>query len=76
MSLSIILAAAEAAGHERSEVPFFICGGALAAFAVLISAYGFKRPEFPATPAALRGVMTAGALLVAAAISSAIYVAL
>lgn len=76
MDLAFIAAAAEAAKHERSEVPFFICGGALATYAVLISVFGFKRPSFPATAAAARGVMMGGALLVAMAISSAIYVAL
>jgi hypothetical protein len=75
MDLAFIVAAADAA-HERSEVPFFICGGALASYAVLISVFGFKRPEFPATAAAARGVMSVGVLLVVAAISTAIYVAL
>jgi hypothetical protein len=84
MDLTLLLAAAEhaagAAGevveHERSEVPFFIAGGSLASFAVLISVFGFKRPDFPATAAAARGVMTAGSLLFFMAVSTAIYVAL
>jgi uncharacterized membrane protein (DUF485 family) len=76
MDLSLISAAAEAVEHERSEVPFFICGGSLAAYAVLISVFGFRKPDFPATAVAARGVMMVGALLVAAAISTAIYVAL
>jgi hypothetical protein len=76
MDLSVILAAAQAAEHERSEVPFFICGGALASYAVLISVFGFRKPDFPATAVQARGVMMTGALLVVMAISAAIYVAL
>jgi len=81
MDLAVIIAAAEHAAemaeeHERSEVPFFVIGGALALFAVLISVYGFKRPDFPATAAAARGVMAVGALWVVATVSTAIYVAL
>jgi hypothetical protein len=45
-------------------------------FAVAISVFGFKRPDFPATAAAARGVMTASVLLVLVAVSTAVYVAL
>ena len=78
MDLAVILAAAEhvAEEHEKSELPFFVAGGLFAAFAVAISVFGFKRPDFPATAAAARGVMAAGALMVTAAVSTAIYVAL
>jgi hypothetical protein len=77
MDLAVILAAAEhAAKPHRSEAPFFVMGPLLAAFAILISVFGFKRPDFPATAAAARGVMAAGALLVAGAVSTAVYVAL
>jgi hypothetical protein len=80
MDLAFILAAAEAvehaAEHERSEVPFFICGSLLALYAVTISVFGFKRPAFPETAAAARGVMSAGALLFMMAVGTAIYVAL
>ena len=83
MDLAFILAAAEhaaAAGEHaeehKSEMPFFVAGAAFALFAILISVYGFKRPDFPATPAAARGVMSAGAVLMLAAVGSAVYVAL
>ncbi len=83
MDLAVIIAAAEhaasaAAEHEehKSELPFFIAGGAFAVFAILISVYGFKRPDFPETAAKARGVMSAGAVLMMAAVGSAIYVAL
>jgi hypothetical protein len=78
MDLATILAAAEhvAEEHEKSELPFFIAGGLFATFAIAISVFGFKRPDFPANAAAARGVMTAGVVLMLAAISSAVYVAL
>ena len=85
MDLSLILAAAEhaatgAAEHpeeeHKSEVPFFVAGALFAVFAVAISVYGFKRPDFPATASAARGVMTAGAMLMFAAVFTAVYVAI
>ncbi|MGI8730307.1 MAG: hypothetical protein ACR2LK_10025 [Solirubrobacteraceae bacterium] len=79
MDLSFLLAAAEAgaaAEEHKSEVPFFVAGLLLAVFAIAISVFGFKRPDFPATAAAARGVMTVGTLFVAAAIFSAVYVAI
>ncbi len=83
MDLAVILAAAEhaasAAEHaeeHKSETPFFVLGGLFAAFAVMISVYGFKRPDFPTNAAAARGVMSLGAVLMLGAVGSAIYVAL
>ena len=86
MDLSLILAVAEHAAegaaehggeaHHKSEVPFFVAGSVFAVFAVIISVYGFKRPDFPATAAAARGVMTAGLTLMLAAVGTAVYVAL
>jgi hypothetical protein len=60
MGLLTVIAAAE----EHSETPFFIAGIVLAVFAVLISAFGFTRPQFPGTNGAARGVMGLGAVLV------------
>ena len=81
MDLSFILAAAETAEHlmeehEKSETPFFLMGGLWAAFAIAISVYGFKQPDFPDNAGVARGVMSAGVLLTIAAVGSAIYVAL
>lgn len=86
-TLSTILAAAEhaagatseehGAGKEhKSETPFFVAGGILVAFAIAISVFGFKKPDFPGTAAAARGIMALSATLVAATLFSAIYVAL
>ena len=76
MDLSFILAAAEHAAeeHHKSELPFFVAGGLLACFAVIISVVGFKKPDFPANEAAARGVMAIGGLLVAGAMAMIIYV--
>ena len=85
LTLSTILAAAEhgaeaagehAAEEHKSETPFFVLGGVFAVFAIAISVYGFKRPDFPGTASAARGVMTAGSLFMLLAVGSAIYVAL
>ncbi|HEY0345064.1 MAG TPA: hypothetical protein VGC59_10475, partial [Solirubrobacteraceae bacterium] len=76
MDVSLILAAAEHAAekHHKSELPFFVAGGLLASFAVLISVFGFKKPDFPASEAAARGVMVLGTVLVASAMAMIIYV--
>ena len=78
MDLAVIIAAVEHVTEEaeKSEVPFFIAGSTFALFAVLISVYGFKRPDFPATAGAARMVMSAGAVLMLSAVGTAVYVAL
>jgi hypothetical protein len=76
MDLSVFLAAAEHAAEEqhKSELPFFVAGALLASFAVIISVVGFKKPDFPASEGAARGVMALGTLLVASAMAMIIYV--
>jgi len=84
LTLSTILAAAEhgaaAAGEHaaeeehKSETPFFVAGAILVVFSILISIFGFKRPDFPATASAARGVMALSIALVAAAAFSIVYV--
>ena len=88
LTLSTILAVAEhaagatseeAAGAEeehKSEAPFFIAGAILVAFAIAISVIGFKKPDFPGTAAAARGIMALSATLVAATLFTAVYVAI
>jgi hypothetical protein len=71
--LSTLLAAAEAA-PEKSKLPFFLAGGVLAVFAVLISVIGFKKPDFPADAGAARGVMGLSIVLVLATMSAIVYV--
>jgi hypothetical protein len=73
--MSTILAAAEhGAEHEKSKLPFFLVGGCLALFAVVISVIGFKRPDFPGNAAAARGVMGLGVTLVLATMAAIVYV--
>jgi hypothetical protein len=62
----LVLAAEE--GAEPSKTAFYILGGALAAYAVVLSAIGLTRPSFPAGPAAAKGVMALTTAMVAAAI--------
>ncbi len=61
MDLLTILAAAEASEH--SETAFFVLGGLLAAFAVVVSAVGLARPAL--SRSANTAIMGVGSLLVA-----------
>ena len=65
--LGILLAAA-----EPSKVPFFIAGGALAAWAVVLAALGLTRPSFPEGNRGARAVMGISLGLVVLAIAMAI----
>jgi len=74
MDLTVLLAAAEA-GEETSKTAFYIAGGLLAVWAVVVSVIGFTRPGFPGTGSAQRGVIALTALLVLAATSTAVITA-
>lgn len=52
---------------------FYIAGGALAAWALLVSALGVMREDFPRTPGATRLVGAISVVLVVTAIGLAIY---
>jgi hypothetical protein len=52
---------------------FYIAGGVLAAWALLVSALGVMREDFPSTPGATRLVGAISVVLVVCAIGSAIY---
>jgi hypothetical protein len=69
-AFAFILAAAEGA-DEHSKTAFYVAGGALAAWAVLVSLIGIAKPDFPGR-AASRTVMTLSVLLVAGAASTAV----
>ena len=58
--------------HEPSKVPFYIAGGLLAVWAVVLSAIGLSRAEFPGEPAVARGVMAISAVLVVTAMAVAV----
>jgi plastocyanin len=55
-----------------SKVPFYVVGGALAAWAVLLAAFGVSHPDFPSSAGRGRFVMLASALLVAGTIAAAV----
>jgi hypothetical protein len=52
---------------------FYVAGGLLAAWALLVSFLGIVREDFPSTPGATRLVGAISVLLVIAAIGTAIY---
>jgi plastocyanin len=55
-----------------SKVPFYVAGGLLAAWAVLLGAFGITHPDFPGSPERARLVMLTSAVLVAAAVTTAV----
>ena len=73
-ALTIVFAATE--GEESSKTLFYIAGGVLACFAVVISAIGIRGiATFPQSKGQARGVIGLAALLVLAAMASAILTA-
>jgi hypothetical protein len=65
--LSALIAAA-----EPSKVPFYIAGGVLAGWAVLLASIGLNRPSFPFNVRGQRGVIAISLLLAVLAIAMAI----
>lgn len=55
-----------------SKVPFYIAGGLLVAWAVLLAASGISRADFPGSPGRARLVMLTSFLLVAATMTAAV----
>jgi hypothetical protein len=73
-TLTLVLASAE--GEESSKALFYVAGGLLAVFAVAISVVGIGRiGSFPSGRRQTRGVIGLAALLVLAAMASAIITA-
>jgi hypothetical protein len=67
---AITLLAAEAS--KPSKVPFYICGGLLAVWAVVLSYLGLQAADFPGNAGGGRTVMGITALLVVAAMTTAV----
>jgi hypothetical protein len=65
----LVLAAEEA---EPSKTGFYIAGGALAAWAVVLGLIGLRSPDFPGSERGSRGVMAISAVLVVAAMAAAV----
>jgi hypothetical protein len=55
-----------------SKVPFFIAGGALAVWAVILAAIGLNRPDFPGDLRGQRAVIAITFTIVVIAIAMAI----
>jgi hypothetical protein len=70
MSSLLLLAAA-----ESSKVPFYILGGALAVWAVIVAGIGLNRPQFPGGRQGERGVIGLTLVLVVLAIGAAVVTA-
>jgi hypothetical protein len=65
--LSILIAAS-----EPSKVPFYIAGGVLVVWAVVLAGLGLTRPSFPYDERGARGVILISLVLVAVEIAMAI----
>lgn len=65
----LVLAAEEA---EPSKASFYIGGGVLAAWAVVLSAIGLSRPDFPGSKGATRGIYAISGILVAITVVTSI----
>jgi plastocyanin len=60
-------------GAEKSKVSFYIAGGVLVAWALILSlGIGLRKPSFPSTLGAERAVMAISAALVLATVSMAV----
>jgi plastocyanin len=57
---------------EPSKTPFYLAGGLLAGWAVLLGAFGITHPDFPGSATASRLVMVTSAVLVAATVTTAV----
>lgn len=70
---TIALQLAPILGAEKSKVPFYIVGGLLVAWALVLSlVIGARNKDFPATLSQQRGVIAVTAILVLAAVSMAV----
>jgi hypothetical protein len=74
-ALIALITAAESGAEESSKTAFYICGGLLAAWAVVLSAIGMSSETFPATVGAKRGVIAVTLVFVAAAMATAVITA-
>ncbi|HEY6523942.1 MAG TPA: hypothetical protein VIY10_09260 [Solirubrobacteraceae bacterium] len=68
MSALLLITAAD----EPSKVPFFIIGGVLAIYAVILATIGIQRPSFASDRVGERGVITLTAVLVVIAVGTSI----
>jgi hypothetical protein len=70
---TLIAFAASEEGEESSKAVFYVFGGLLAVWALVVSAIGIKAHEtFPPSRSAARGVMAISVVLILAAMASAV----
>jgi len=68
----LVMAAEEA---EPSKTAFYICGGIFAAWAVVLGVVGLRSAEFPGGTTGARAVMGVSAVLMVAAMTTAVITA-
>src|SRR5580692_557455 len=70
---TIALQLAPVLAAEKSTVPFYIAGGVLVAWALIVSlGLGLRKPDFPGSLAGQRAVMGISVVLVLAAVTTAV----
>jgi hypothetical protein len=72
--IGLVVLAAETA-EESSKTAFYVCGGLLVVWAIVLSGLGMASATFPATVGAKRGVIALTVLLMAAAMATAVITA-
>ncbi|HEU4974741.1 MAG TPA: hypothetical protein VFT50_06590 [Baekduia sp.] len=70
-----LLAVTAETEDEPVKTAFYVCGGLLAAWAVVLAMVGMSRATFPQTEGAARGVMAISFVLVVAAAATAVITA-
>jgi hypothetical protein len=72
---TLVYVATEAAEEETSKTAFYVLGGVAAVWAIVLFAVGMRSATFPASPGAQRGVIAISAVVVIAAMASAVLTA-
>jgi len=73
--IALLQIAAEVAKEEPDKTPFYIAGGALVAWAVVVSFLGITRTDFPPSATRPAAVLALRVVLVLGATSTAVITA-
>lgn len=73
--LSALALAVSHAPAPSSKLPFYVLGGVLVVWAVVVGAIGVRNPGFPSSERGARGVMSLTLLMVVLAIGAAVVTA-
>jgi hypothetical protein len=71
-ALTALILASEAGGHEKSKTAFYLLGGLLTLWAVVLAGIGMSSASFPATVGAKRGVIALTAVLMLGAMVTSV----